>query len=66
MAGKGKPNFLQAMAALKGKKIRGLQPTGDPPDKAQSSKAGFKKKIFGSSKNKDPKGGKKLQDVQNV
>ena len=63
MAEKGKPNFLQAMAVLRHKKIRGLTPTGGSP-RDRGGKSGksekFHKKIFGSSKNLDSKGGKKL------
>jgi len=43
----------------KGKKLRGLTPF------MGSGGAKFTKKVFGASTSKDPKGGKKLPDVQN-
>lgn len=64
MAGKGKPNFLQAMAVLKGKTIKGLAPAGNGPS-GQGSKIS-QKKIFGRSTVKnDKKGGNRMKDVQN-
>lgn len=65
MAGKGKPNFLAAMAALKGKVIKGLSPTGSGPA-GQGSKV-KQKKIFGrSTVAGEPKGGKRtVKGMQN-
>jgi hypothetical protein len=63
MAGTGKPNFMSAMAVLKGKVIKGLAPTGDSP--SNKAKKPTTKKIFGKKSDKFPMGGKSLPDVQN-